>query len=131
MAFLQGVDVFARLSADETLQLAMIANERRVMRGDVIYRRDDPPDQMFTVVEGRVRLDGAADDRRVVGPSGRFGVYDILSSRPRTHTAVADEDTHLLAIEAEDFFDLLVGNVGIVKALFRQVLRGDEAAAGR
>ena len=131
MAFLQGVDVFARLNADETLQLAMIANERRVARGDVIYRRDDPPDWMFAVVDGRVRLEGAADDRRIVGPSGRFGVFDILSSRPRACTAVAEEDTHLLGIEADDFFDLLVGNVGIVKALFRQVLRDDRGTGVR
>jgi hypothetical protein len=131
MAFLQGVDVFARLSADETLQLAMIASEQRVARGDVIYRRDDPPDLMYTVVDGRVRLDGPGGERRGVGPAGRFGVHDILSERPRASTAVAEEDTHLLAIEADDFFDLLVGNVGIVKALFRQVLRGEDGASLR
>jgi hypothetical protein len=131
MAFLQGVDVFARLSADETLQLAMIAREQRVERGEVIYRHDDPPDLMFTVVDGRVRLDGPGGDRRSVGSAGRFGVLDILSERPRATTAVAEEDTHLLVIEAEDFFDLLVGNVGIVKSLFRQVLRGEDAGGVR
>ncbi len=40
----------------------------------------------------------------------------------RTRTARAVSDTLLLAMDGEDFFDLLSNNIEIVKALFRQFL---------
>ena len=58
----------------------------------------------------------------VIGPSGRFGVLDILSRQTRTGDAVAGSDTRVLVVEAEDFFDLLSNNIEIVRALFRTVI---------
>jgi CRP-like cAMP-binding protein len=40
----------------------------------------------------------------------------------RTHTATAVDDTLVLALDAEDFFDLLANNIEIVRSLFRQLL---------
>ncbi len=56
-------------------------------------------------------------------PLTTFGVKEILSGRLRTETATATSEALVLAIEAEDFFDLLSHNIEIVKALFRQLLR--------
>jgi CRP-like cAMP-binding protein len=72
-----------------------------------------------------VRLGGEGDGGTVVGSSGRFGVLEILSGRPRSGDAVAETETRLLTIEAEDFFDLLSNNIEIVKALFRSVVTMD------
>jgi hypothetical protein len=129
MAFLQGIDVFAECEAEEVLRTATIADERRVPAGEIIFQRDDPPDAMYCVVDGRIRLEVDGQESAVIGSGGRFGVVDILSGRPRHRTAIADAPSHLLVIEAEDFFDLLAGNVGIVRALFRQVLRNDGPGA--
>jgi AAA family ATP:ADP antiporter len=123
MVFLQGVDLFAHCNADQVLRLAAIAGERALDKGASIYRRGDPPDALYCVVEGRVRLGDAAapEPGTVIGPKGRFGVLDILSGRPRSGDAVAETEVRLLTIEAEDFFDLLSNNIDIVKALFRAV----------
>lgn len=130
MVFLQGVDLFAHCNAEEVLRLAAIASERSFDKGAVIFRRDDPADSLYCVVEGRVSLDANGDAGAVIGASGRFGVLDILSGRPRLADAVALSDTRLLVIEAEDFFDLLSNNIEIVRALFQTVIalgdRGDE-----
>ena len=47
--------------------------------------------------------------------------------RLRTGKALAEMDTLVLEIDAEDFFDLLANNIEIVKALFRQLLRDDDS----
>jgi CRP-like cAMP-binding protein len=49
-------------------------------------------------------------------------VLDILSGRPRLGDATAESDCRVLAVEAEDFFDLLSNNIEIVRALFRTVV---------
>ena len=125
MVFLQGVDLFAHCNAEQVLRLAAIASESQLARGEVVFRKGQAPDAMFCVVEGRVRLGEGSDGGTVVGPSGRFGVIDILSGRPRSGDAVAETDVRLLTIEAEDFFDLLSNNIDIVKALFRTVVSHD------
>ena len=77
----------------------------------------------------------ATNGGRSVGPCETFGVTEILSGRLRDGCATADSEAVTLAIEAEDFFDLLSNNVDIVKALFREVLaagatNGDAPATG-
>ncbi len=122
MVFLQGVDLFAHCNAEEVLRLAAIASEQFFDKEDVIFRHDDPADCLYCVVEGKVRLQSDSGASAVIGPSGRFGVLDILSGRPRLGDAVAATETRLLVIEAEDFFDLLSNNIEIVRALFRTVI---------
>jgi len=122
MVFLQGVDLFAHCNAEEVLRLAAIANEQHFEKGEVIFRKDDPADSLYCVVEGKVRLDADGEAGAVIGTSGRFGVLDILSGPPRLGDATAVSDCRVLAIEAEDFFDLLSNNIEIVRALFRTVV---------
>jgi AAA family ATP:ADP antiporter len=130
MVFLQGVDLFAHCNAEQVLRMAAIASAHTYEKGEVIFRRDEPADSLYCVVEGKVRL-GDDETGVVVGPSGRFGVLDILSGQMRSGDAVAAADTRVLIIEAEDFFDLLSNNIEIVRALFRTVVALGEDADER
>jgi AAA family ATP:ADP antiporter len=127
MSFLQQVDLFGFLGAEETLRLAAVASEVRVSAGEVIFRRDEPSDVLYCVVEGEVRLEGLPSGETDIGSTGRFGVLDILSGRRRNATATALADTRLVAIEAEDFFDVLADDIGIVRALFHKVVEMAES----
>lgn len=115
---LREVDLFGSCSAEQILQLAAIAAERRLSRGEVVYRPSEPAQALFCVVEGRVRV---GDDE--AAPGEAFGVLDILSGRLRAGSAVALEDSLVLEIATDDFFDLLSNSVEIVKAIFRQLTR--------
>jgi CRP-like cAMP-binding protein len=78
---------------------------------------------MYCIAEGSVVLRSPEGGERRVGPKEIFGVEEILSDRLRGENARAAEDTLALAVDSEDFFDLLSNNIEIVKALFRQLLR--------
>jgi hypothetical protein len=121
VVFLQGVDLLAYCNAEQVVRLAGIASEIRFEQGQVIYRRNEPPDALYCIVEGRVALAGDSSGRDQAGPRETFGVTDILSGQLRSCDATAAEPTRVLAIEAEDFFDLLSNNIEIVKALFRRL----------
>jgi CRP-like cAMP-binding protein len=125
----QKVDIFGFCNADQLVQLAGIAHECAFREGEVVYRRGEPADSLYCVVDGRVEVRGAREERRVVAPAERFGVIDILSGRSRTAEAVAMTSTRAVKIDAEDFFDLLSNNIEIVKALFRKLVAHGEPAA--
>jgi CRP-like cAMP-binding protein len=122
VVFLQSCDLFSYCRADEILRIASIAQERRLAVGEKVYSENGPADFLYCVVHGDVSLRGPGGERRV-GPLQTFGVRDILCGRLRGEDARAETDSLVLAIEAEDFFDLLSNNIEIVKALFRHVLQ--------
>lgn len=131
VVLLQGVDLFAACNAEQVLQLASIASEISFKAGGVIYQRNEPPDALYCIVEGKVDLtrDDGEPIRRTVGET--FGVIDILRAQLRSRDATAVTEIRTLAIEADDFFDLLATNVDIVRAMFRQLtLAISEVPAG-
>lgn len=127
VVFLQSCDLFSFCRADEILRIAGIARERQLRAGEKVYVENGPADVLYCVVHGEVSLRGPQGEKRV-GPLQTFGVRDILCGRLRGEDAVATADSLVLAIEAEDLFDLLSNNIEIVKALFRHVLQDLEAA---
>ena len=119
---LQAVELFSACSAEQILRISGIARQRRFEPAEKIYNVNDSPQALYSVVRGGVTLTDGNGHKRTVGPLESFGVSEILSGRLRGGTAIADENTLVLAIDAEDFFDLLANNIEIVKALFRQIL---------
>lgn len=122
---LQSVDLFSFCSAEQIVRLAEIGRQRDLGQGEILYRRDDPPDVMYCIYDGAIDLEADSGERRLEAPA-TFGVREILSDRRRGETARASSRSTLLAFDAEDLFDLLSNNIEIVKALFRRLLRQDE-----
>lgn len=122
VVFLQSVDLFSYCKAEEVLRIAAIAQERSYSDAEKIYGVNDPSDALFCVVRGLVKVDGGNGGSQSYPPLSTFGGIDILRGRLRTDTAIADGDCLLLAIETDDFFDLLSNNIDIVKALFRHLI---------
>jgi len=119
---LQTVELLSSCSAEQILRISAIAHQSLFPEGEVIYREGDPADSIYFVVRGAVSLKKATGERNTLGPGETFGATEILSGRLRSGSASADQETLVLAVEAEDFFDLLANNIEIVKALFRQLL---------
>jgi CRP-like cAMP-binding protein len=119
---LRGASLFSQCNAEAVVRIASIATERRFESGDAVYAAGDPADALYFVVTGRVEVAVEDDGTRSIGPRETFGVQEILSGRLRAARARALEPTVTLAIEAEDFFDLLSHDIEIVKALFREIL---------
>ncbi len=130
--FLQSVDFFSACTAEQILRISAIVHQRQLAAGEKVYDPGEPAGELYCVVEGAVgNGNGNGDGAWRAVPGETFGVLEILSGRLRSHAAVAEEDSLVLEITAEDFFDLLSHNIEIVKALFRRIIeqreeRGDE-----
>lgn len=120
---LQAVELFTYCTAEQMVRIASIARQKNFRAGEEIYAANDPAESMYCIAAGAVGLVPADGSERRLGPKEIFGVEEILSDRLRGETAQARDDTVALAVDAEDFFELLSNNIEIVKALFRQLLR--------
>lgn len=128
---LQSCDLFSFCRAEEILRIAGIAQERKFEPGEVIYEKSAPAEKLHAVIHGQVRLENDRGGAQTVGPLQTFGVREILCGRLRGETAIAEQPTLALAIEADDFFDLLANNIDIVKALFRHLLQEPATQPGQ
>ena len=120
---LQSVDFFSACTAEEVLRIAAIAHERTVAAGEDIFRDRQPADTLYCVVRGEIEIRSAAAATTLAGPLQTLGLLDVLSGRSHSAAAVARTPALLLAIQADDFFDLLSNNVEVVKSLFRHLVQ--------
>ena len=132
VVFLQSVDFFSACTAEEVLRVAAIAHERVIAPGEELFREREPAETLYCVVRGEIEIRSRGGRVDKAGPLQTAGLFDLLSGRLHSGTAVARSESLLLAIQADDFFDLLSNNIELVKSLFRHLIhRIDEASSER
>ncbi|MDO9433392.1 MAG: Crp/Fnr family transcriptional regulator [Phenylobacterium sp.] len=94
---------FATLPADRQAVLLERARPSSVPAGSRIYGLGDPPDGLWSVVEGEVRLVsypaiGVESVAMILGPGAWFGELSVVDGGPRPHDAVAVRPTRLLHV---------------------------------
>jgi CRP/FNR family cyclic AMP-dependent transcriptional regulator len=104
---LRGCTLFESLSAEQLAKVAEIALPRELAEGDVVFREGSTGDEMYVVVEGRVRIStsipGAGEEAlTLLGPGGWFGEMAAIDDAPRSADAVAHTACSLLAIRRDD-----------------------------
>lgn len=119
--FLREVELFSFCTAEEILRISAIVSRRAVPAGETIFRARAAAEDIFCIVSGRVALEREGVEEQMLGPGEAFGYIEILSGHHRDLEAVSREETLLLAINEQDFFDLLSNNIDIVKSLFRHM----------
>jgi HEAT repeat protein len=107
MLHLRRVPLFAGLVPEDLQRLAMAASERTWPDGADIVVEGDPGDELFVIVEGRVRVvrreaDGAERVLRTYEEGDHFGELAVLRDRPRAATVVADGGpVHTLGLDGQ------------------------------
>src|SRR6185312_7268197 len=90
--------------------------------GALLFREGDPPDFLYTVVSGRVKVSkmtarGTDVILELFGPGDPVGAVAVYESRPYPATAVALEPTTCLLIPRQAFFSLLEMHPTMVRGL--------------
>ena len=93
----------------------------------MLIRENDPPDRLFAILAGRVRVLEIAPDSPVeliVGELGEgeiLGELSVLRNQPRSATVVAVERTHCLVIPQSEFLKVLQGSAELAVSLLRML----------
>lgn len=125
---LQRVPLLAALTDSDRQTLARSASRRRYRRGDIIFQKDDPGHSLFIVARGSVRIyvpstQGADLTLAVMGPGQFFGDLSLLDGRPRSASAAALGDTHVVVLERSDFVAVIRTRPAAVMSVLAVVVR--------
>lgn len=94
---------FAEIPAPMRDALVAAGRRRRLGPGEVLFARGDPPDGLYAVLDGALRITATAEDGRealltLIEPPGWLGEISLFDGRPRTHDALAEGEALLLHV---------------------------------
>ena len=108
---LGGSELFLGLTEEESRKVSRKMGENRFLRGETIFRKDDPSDSLFALKEGLVKLvshsgKGAGTILYILRPSDIFGELLLVEER-RPFNALAVTDVLVGVLSRKDFIELL------------------------
>jgi CRP-like cAMP-binding protein len=123
VSILRGADLLNEVGPRRLLVLADVVREVEIVKGDTIYKDDDPADALYMVVEGRVRLSTGDRATSEVGPGEAFGTWSLVDDSARGHRAECTEDGLTLALHRDDFYDVAAGDLTLLQELVRALAK--------
>lgn len=117
--FLQDIDIFENTTTEDLSHIAAIAEEINYKANTEIYKEGDVSDSMYLVIEGEVRLHHIGQQVMIAKKRDVFGTWALFDDEPRVVTATTIEDSLLLRIDREEFFDLLADHLQITRGVLK------------
>jgi len=116
---LRAADLLKDAEPRHLLGLAEVAREIEILKGDCLYREEDPADVLYMVVEGRVRLSTGGRTMSEVGPGEAFGTWSLVDDSKRGHRSDCVEDGLTLALHRGEFYDMAAGDLTLLQGIIR------------
>lgn len=115
---LNSINIFSELSDEECSILQKFFKPRNYLKNSMIILEEEYGDLVFVVQTGTIKITRVNDEGKEVilallGPGEIFGELAILDGEARSANALAQENCHLLAINKEDFLEILKNNFSI------------------
>jgi small-conductance mechanosensitive channel/CRP-like cAMP-binding protein len=114
-AVLAPIDLFAPLTREERIELAMRSKELLFGRDETIVRQDDPGSSMFVIIRGRVRVvEASGRELAVFDTGGYFGEMSMLTGQLRSASVQAINDCQVLELTAESLRAVALANPDVL-----------------
>jgi CRP-like cAMP-binding protein len=126
--FVKSVRLFREFDEPELLALTGQLRERKLRKGQVLFKEGDAGEEMFLVREGTILVSKAVTGRveQVLarfGPGDFFGEMSLFDRSPRSATIQAETDTVLLALARENLNRLIELNPRAAAAFFHGLVQ--------
>ena len=120
---LQKVDLFNDLETDLLALLASIAQQVEVHQSETLFEENSTLRALYVVLAGRMEMYRGGQAIFTIGKDETIGNWALFDDQPSVVTARAAEDTWLLRIDREDFYDLLSDHTEITRKLFQALFK--------
>ena len=116
---LKSASIFGAVPDNLLAAVAVTAEEVALRAGDPLFAKGDLGQEMYVIVSGRVRIHDGAHTLNQLGAYEVFGEMALLDAEPRSASVTASEETLLLRLRQEEFFELLDEHGAIARSVIR------------
>jgi NTE family protein len=107
---------------------------RSLTAGEWLFRVHEPPDALYVVGSGRLRVVAGEGEQeatiRVVGPGALLGELGVLTGSSRSASVQAVRDSVVAELEAERFSELVASDASFAVTLARELARQLQQSGG-
>jgi CRP-like cAMP-binding protein len=112
---LKNIPLFQGMSDRELDMLLALTTTKKLKKRAYLFRKGDPGNALFAVLEGRLKATGEGRDGKemvfsVMDPGEVIGEIALLDQEPRSATVQAVEDVTLLTLHRRDLLPFLERN---------------------
>ena len=126
--FIRTIRVFREFERPELVALTGRLRERKLRRGQILFREGETGEEMFLVREGTILVSKAVTGKveqilARFGPGDFFGEMSLFDRSPRSATIQAETETVLLALDRENLNGLIQVNPRAAAAFFHGLVQ--------
>ncbi|HVO36239.1 MAG TPA: Npt1/Npt2 family nucleotide transporter [Gemmatimonadales bacterium] len=121
--FLKSAPVFERASGEDLAAIARIAEIETYAPGQTIFHEGEMGDALYVMVRGKVAIASGGESLAELRPGDAFGEMAVLDEVPRSGTATAEDETEVLRIGSDEFYEILHEQVEIAEGVIRTLTR--------
>ena len=116
---LKRTEIFREVPDDILASLVVYLEEVHLGPGGTVFKAGDVGKAMYIVVNGQVRLNDGGLSETVLNACDVFGELSVLTSELRAQTATAVEETDLLRLDQDVFYEVMAGNPDVSKRIIK------------
>ena len=120
---LEGVELLSSLTPDQLSRIALIAQEVKYPPAKTILQPKQPLDALYVILDGTVEISRNGSILHVAKQNEVLGSWALFDDSPLPVVAKTMEDTVLLRISRDDFYDLLSDNMELAASIFSTLVR--------
>lgn len=120
---LEAVELLSSLTPDQLSSIALIAKEVSYPPEKVILQPSRPLEALYVILDGAVEISRNGQTLHVARQNEVLGSWALFDDSPLPVTARTVEDTALLRISRDDFYDLLSDNMELAASIFSTLVR--------
>jgi CRP-like cAMP-binding protein len=120
---LEAVDLLKNLTPDQLSRIASIAREVKIGSNKVVLAPGKPLDALYVILDGSVSISRDGEDLHTAGQHEVLGAWALFDPEPMPVVAKTVQETRLLRIGRDDFYDLLSDNSEITASIFAMLVK--------
>jgi CRP-like cAMP-binding protein len=121
---LEAVELLGSLTPEQLARIAAIAHEVKFGPRQPVLEAGKPMDALYVIVDGAVELSRNGEALTTARQNEVLGAWALFEQDdPMPVSAKTVEDTRLLRIGRDDFYDLLSDNSEITSAIFSKLVK--------
>ena len=126
--FLKNTILFSDLTTFEIIKVNKVTRNRTYHADEVVFKEGAIGDSLYIVKAGSVRVTKMEDGNEekvlaILNTGDHFGEIALVDKHPRSATVIANEDSELIQIHAEDFNKLLESDRDIALKFYKTFVK--------
>ena len=120
---LREVNAFRRVPMEQLAHVAAAAHDQWCPAGSLLFEEGDPPGSLYVILQGKISLERAGKAIGEAGENEPLGTWSLFDDHPRRASARVVEDTRVLVLDRDDFYDVLSEHVEVTRCLVQDLVK--------